>query len=130
MKFKEALIAHLQGEKVDAMGVEGVWRGFIEVVGDARLTHFDAPSFCANVSFRLAPRTIFVNGVEVPAPEKVAPEYGASYYIADPSERDFFCEATSTNHGLDLIWLERGLVYLNKEDAISRAKAMLLTSDK
>lgn len=80
-------------------------------------------------SYRLAPRTIRVNGVEVPAPESVAPEKGITYYVPDPSADAFCYKATWEDQSLDNNWLSRGLVYLNKEDAIARAKAMLLTQE-
>lgn len=79
--------------------------------------------------FRIKPRTIRVNGVEVPAPERVAPNEGAAYYVATPHNEEFCSETTWTSHRLALLWLSRGLVYLRKEDAISRAKAMLLTKE-
>lgn len=127
--FKEALIAHLQGETVEVMGIDGVWKPFMVIVGDTRLVHVDSLSFCAGCSFRLAPRTIRVNGVEVPAPERVAPAYGITYYIPDPTLEDYYCESAWVDGLADIRELERGLVYLTKEDAISRAKAMLLTQE-
>lgn len=80
--------------------------------------------------FRLAPHTICVNGVEVPAPEKVAPEKGSTYYIPDVGVDTFYYKHKWLNDRFDLKNLERGLVYLNKEDAIARAKAMLLTTEE
>lgn len=84
----------------------------------------DSPS-----TFRLAPRTIRVNGVEVPAPEKVAPEKGSTYYIPDIGVDTFYYEHKWFNDRFDLKNLERGLIYRNTEDAIARAKAMLLTQE-
>lgn len=80
--------------------------------------------------FRLTPHTIFVNGVDMAAPEKVAPKVGVTYYIPDFGERLQYFGHTWDGDVLDLCYLDRGVVYLNKEDAIARAKAMLLTSDK
>jgi hypothetical protein len=79
--------------------------------------------------YRLAPRTIKVNGVEVPAPEQAAPDYGATHYVPMPSWADFYAERrwdTSDDH---IHSLKCGLVYLNKDDAINRAKAMLITQE-
>lgn len=130
MNFKEALIAHLKGERVEVMGIDGVWKPFMMIVGDARLVHVDAPSFCAGCSFRLAPRrTIRVNGVEVPAPEMVAPSYDSEYFVADPTATEFTWRFSWQDAESDCMFLERGLVYLRKEDAIDRAKAMLLTQE-
>lgn len=127
--FKEALIAHLQGEKVEVMGIDGVWKPFMMIVGDTRLIHVDSLSFCAGCSFRLAPRTIRVNGVEVPAPESKAPSYDSEYFVADPTATEFTWCYSWEDAESDCMFLERGLVYLRKEDAIARAKAMLLTQE-
>lgn len=130
--FNEALIAHLQGEKVlcrmkaqpncrwDAFekSFEGVW------VSMARTFTADA------YEFRLASHTITVNGVEVPAPESVAPEKGKHFYVPDIYS-DAYAYGNQWNGYSDVHigYFERGLVYLNKEDAIARAKAMLLTQE-
>lgn len=79
--------------------------------------------------FRLAPRTIRVNGVEVPAPESVAPEKGSTYYIPDIGVDACYYDHIWINDLFDMKTLERGIVYLRKEDAIARAKAMLLTQE-
>lgn len=129
--FNEALIAHLQGEKVlcrmkaqpncrwDAFekSFEGVW------VSMARTFTADA------YEFRLASHTITVNGVEVPAPESKAPSYDSEYFVADPTAAEFTWRYSWEYAESDCMFLERGLVYLRKEDAIARAKAMLLTQE-
>lgn len=140
MNFKEALIAHLQGEKVEVFAQfpsydkpqygQHKWRSFGDFYSSFELGDSDNYSKHSGAEYRLAPRTIFVNGVEVTAPESAALEYGCSYYVATTDDDDCASESTWTGHRLDLLWLKRGLVYLNKEDAIARAKAMLLTSDK
>lgn len=72
------------------------------------------------------PKTRIINGFEVPAPETKAPSGNTVYYVSIPH--------ISKYHGANL-WgnekdqveycLKRGLVFLNKEDAIANAKAML-----
>lgn len=129
--FNEALIAHLQGEKVlcrmkaqpncrwDAFekSFEGVW------VSMARTFTADA------YEFRLASHAITVNGVEVPAPESKAPGSHSAYFTADPSAEGFTWCFSWEDTEYDYVLLERGLVYLRQEDAIARAKAMLLTQE-
>ena len=46
-----------------------------------------------DVKFRLKPRTITLNGIEVPAPFK--PEIGDDYYILDQSEPHGFIKIAS-----------------------------------
>lgn len=74
-------------------------------------------------------KTILVNGVEVPAPETKMPEIGAQYYTPQISALDRdkkFKEYPWDGGSFDKSYLEAGLIYLNKEDAIERAKAMML----
>lgn len=79
--------------------------------------------------FRLAPKKILVNGVEVPAPEKVAPKAGVDYFLPCTEAQDMWIAYDWQNGFFDNQCLDRGLVYLNKEDAIARAKAMLITKE-
>lgn len=71
------------------------------------------------------PETRIINGFEVQAPETQEPEYKSDYYVAATANIDFYSEQSWTQHDVDKRWLERGLVFLNKEDAIANAKAML-----
>lgn len=129
MNFKEALIAHLRGEKVQVKKFSE-WQAFEKWVCDhVTLKDSLADDFANACQFRIAPRTILVNGVEVPAPEQAAPDYGATHYVPMPSWADFYAERrwdTSDDH---IHSLKCGLVYLNKDDAINRAKAMLITQE-
>ena len=135
MNFKEALIAHPYAQILR-------WIADGERIQERRKEWCDCDNgtllyMIANVeadvpeNYRLAPRTIFVNGVEVPAPEKVAPKLRYGYFVPNPNgEDDLLEDHVWSNSEYDIEMLKRGLVYLNKEDAIARAKAMLLTSDK
>lgn len=79
--------------------------------------------------FRLAPRTIIVNGVEVPAPEMVAPERGVQYLIPSLSKESLYRSYVWYGGEFDKQMLDRDLVYLTPSDAIARAKAMLITKE-
>lgn len=131
MNFKEALIAHLQGEKVEARAsqMDVPWKDFGSYHRCIRIQQIPYMENVTSIEYRLAPRTIKVNGVEVPAPEQAAPDYGATYYVPMPSWADFYAERrwdTSDDH---IHSLKCGLVYLNKDDAINRSKAMLITQE-
>ena len=76
-------------------------------------------------AYTIAPKTITVNGFKVPAPETVAPGRGITVYIPEVLGTSKVVCSWWT-HGSDQErWLIRGLVYLNKDHAIARAKAML-----
>lgn len=71
------------------------------------------------------PKTKLVNGFEVPAPETKELEYHTGYYLASTITEHFYRDEVWNDHHNDKLWLERGLVFLNKEDAIATAKAMM-----
>lgn len=126
MSFKDALIAHLNGENVQtAAENDGNWFAFDVVFGNLKISQFE---IVEGHKFRIKPRTVMCNGVEVPAPESSAPSQGSGYWVPAPRGDDYvsgFMEWHGDN--LDLKWLERGLVYLSKDAAAERAKAMLIT---
>lgn len=126
MNFKEALIAHLQGENVVCYAGRK-WLGFMEAFGNIRINEMEA--YGSGWQFRIAPRTITVNGVEVPAPEIMVPEKGTWVYVASPASKDMFHKSIWVGIEGNVDLLNMGIVYLNKEDAIARAKAMLITKE-
>jgi hypothetical protein len=78
---------------------------------------------------RLKPKpqpTIRVNGVEVPAPETVAPAVGDMYYVANLAGENLYVCHHWCDDKADIEWLDKGLAYLTAENAIARSEAMLL----
>lgn len=71
------------------------------------------------------PKTRIINGFEVPAPETTKPERNAIYFATDVNHADMAGCREWDNDAFDTRMLERGLVFLTKEDAIANAKAML-----
>lgn len=61
---KEALIALVNGEGVEARGNGGVWMELSTVKWSVH------EILCGDCDFRLKPRTITINNIEVPAPFK------------------------------------------------------------
>ena len=129
MTFKEALIAHLQGEKVEVRTDPSyAWMDFgygVSHVTIREINEFSKSPF----EYRIAPRTILVNGVEVPAPEKNAPSTGTPYFLPCITTEDLCTKITWDGGCADNLWLARGLVYMDEESAIARAKAMLITQE-
>lgn len=108
------VVAGMNGEKVEVERHGGSWEE--KVVGE--LTW--------NLSYyRVAPKTIKVNGHHVPAPEREAPKYGVAYYSPALASPDFTLASRWTNDGVDLVRLKRGLVHLDVNAASTHAKAML-----
>ena len=81
---KEALIALANGEKVQWMNGDC----FQDVTAQWQLCEFLHPSF----KFRLKPRTITINGIEVPAPFE--PKIGEYVYFISSDEVKGYAETT------------------------------------
>lgn len=71
------------------------------------------------------PKTITINGVEVPGPERVSPEVGTKYHAIDISSKTLCVDLTWNNDSVDRRYLELGIVYLNESDCIAVANALL-----
>ena len=71
--------------------------------------------------------TVIINGVECPAPERVAPnvEYREPYYTPDMGSSNLYRRYIWQSDEIDERNLERGLVFLKAEDAIQVTKAIL-----
>ena len=72
-------------------------------------------------------KKLIINGVECTQPQRKPLERGEQYFIADPTNGNMHSGAFIWSDNLqDRKWLEHGLVYLNKEDAIKVATAILM----
>lgn len=130
MKLNEAASAHFAGSRVQChhdTWPSDTWAEFGVEFSSIKLGVMNHSAWDEHYTFRLAPRTVLCNGVEVPAPESVAPKDGVDYYFQTPHGVEIVSRELWRGCNFDLRLLERGLVYLNKEDAIARAKAMLIT---
>jgi hypothetical protein len=66
-----------------------------------------------------------INGFEVPAPETTEPDYGTAYFTPSLAYITMAVYQEWRNDDFDTRALKRGIVFLNEEDAIANAKAML-----
>lgn len=89
---------------------------------------FDCP--VEDYEIRYPKKTIIVNGIEVPAPEKGKLKIKEPYFVPNFSPADGYSWSFWHNDDMDNYHLSRGLVYKKKEDAIARAKAMLVYQEK
>ena len=85
----------------------------------------DLGSLNDGTKYRIKPRTITVNGFEVPEPVREAPEIGSRYWIATTTSHALSGDAVWNADIADLLWLSRGICHTTKEAAIAHAKAML-----
>ena len=72
-------------------------------------------------------KKLIINGVECTQPQRKPLEWGEEYFLADPTTAIMYFGALKwDDSSSDNMWLERGIVYLNKEDAIKVATAILM----
>lgn len=73
-----------------------------------------------------APKTIKVNGFDVPEPMRAVPACGIAYYLACPIDSEYYNYGRWSSGDLqERYWLSRGMLHSTKEAAIAHAKAML-----
>ena len=85
----------------------------------------DGKHFGSHLQYRRKPRTITINGREVPEPMRQAPELMSPYFLTDCR-----CEGKCKAHiwrgdSIDTMWLSRGLCHSTEEAAIAHAEALL-----
>lgn len=78
-----------------------------------------------NVEIVPDPETIAINGVEIPAPVRVAPENGTGYFAIDLSSKAMLVSQRWCNDTVDQRYLDRGLLYLNREACLTAADTIL-----
>ena len=103
-----------EGKEVERQDIDGKWYKKHATCG-----------FEFGRRYRIKPRTITVNGFEVPEPMREAPVVGVEYYLVDVSNDRMAAAYLWRNHTADKCWLSRGICHYTKEAAIAHAKAML-----
>ena len=78
--------------------------------------------FLSKHNYRLKPRTININGFEVPEPLRHEPSDGTVYYVLDMSE---VIVLKWTSDVSEYQWLKAGLIHLTRENAEKHIEALL-----
>ena len=76
-------------------------------------------------TYRLKPRTISINGHEVPEPMRVAPQIGSRFFLALTAQCILAGEHTWQGSHASIEWLAKGLCHVTREAAEAHAKALL-----
>lgn len=79
-------------------------------------------TFHEAAKYRLKPRTININGFEVPEPLRHEPSDGTDYYVLDMSE---VSEMKWTSDVSEYQWLKAGIIHLTREAAEKHLEALL-----
>lgn len=106
----------------DAMLTDKPWELWEFSNDDAWLTHKNHPQWHQETKYRRKPKTININGYEVPEPLRVAPVMETEYYTC---ELDQVCTFFWEGCGFDKNKLKLGLVHSTKEAAELHRKALL-----
>jgi hypothetical protein len=135
-KEKE-MTAHKHAENMrlfaeDALQSKTPWLHWqCRAVGDIEWTNFDGgcPVWRDDVEYRRKPKTIRIGERDVPAPMRVAPAHGSTYWYPNPSNGELFNQTEWVGHNdLDVRRLKHGLVHATKKAAIAHAEALILVS--
>lgn len=124
---KEAVQSFINGEQVEFLDKTGQWRTMLD--------NTILKVFLDHTKFRLKPRTITINGIEVPAPEKNDDpdlellEHDQDYWLVDLANYpDFVIPHKWKGDPPEYAWADRGLIHLSKDAALLHAKALILAS--
>jgi hypothetical protein len=82
-----------------------------------------------NNIYKIAPSFIIVNGVEVPEPVRVMPEFGADVFIVDGTvEKGVLCVGRHTESRYQNVAFANGLMHLTEAAARQHYEALILPS--
>lgn len=85
---------------------------------------FSHPMWDEESQYRRKPRTIKVNGFDVPELVTNSLKVNDYYWLADPTCNNYTRQLRWCNDNMDLFWLTRGLIHSTKEAAVKHAMAM------
>ena len=88
------------------------------------------PEWHENFEYRRKPRTITVNGIEVPEPIREEPKMGEKFFLVNLVSPTLVTAFPWSNHSYDTEWLNKGLLHFTEEAAIAHAKALLAPSQR
>ncbi len=111
----------------DAMETDRPWDRWEHNPPDFLHWHscIDHPSWSEHSKYRRKPRTININGFEVPEPVRVDLEDEQDYFLPDLSATLRTAQSRWGGDEMDAGWLKRGLIHLTREAAEAHARALL-----
>jgi len=113
----------------DAMETEKPWKRWEQLAGyisnDSEwITLSGSPTWNKKFLFRRKPKTININGYEVPEPQREPLRRGDKYYLVDITEKTITLFRW-LNDEADNRWLNQGLIHLIKKSAELHKKAII-----
>lgn len=121
IKILEHQIKNVKAGHVLYAGIQYLHEGeWCDVLHVPKLDINESP-----LMYRIKPRCVDVNGEQVPKPEQYSLMIGMAYYIPNPNHVDYYEECYWKGLQNDYLLLNRGIVHLHREYAITHCKAML-----
>ena len=99
---------------------DAIWRDGFE----------EHPIWHEDFEYRRKPKTITVNGIEVPEPIREEPKVGELYFVVNLSAFTLVTSNTWANDVYDIEWFKRGLLHFTEEAAIAHTEALLAPSQR
>lgn len=114
----------------DAMETDKPWERweFKTIGSDVWVPKEQHPDWYPYRKYRRKPRTITINGIEVPEPTREPPKKGSYYWVATPDGLDLTKKLRWVNDSCDRRSLRRGLCHSTHEAAETHAKALIAAS--
>ena len=107
----------------DALETDKPWEWWESACGGQYYVSLEThPQWTENFKYRRKPRTILINGHEVPEPQRTPLKYGEEYWTLS-----LVCGATSLrweDDYTDFVYLKNGFVHLTKEAAEKHFNAL------
>ena len=88
------------------------------------------PFWISDIEYRIKPKTIIVNGIEVPSPVSKEPIKDKACFLPSLMDYNLYVSIRWTGTDEDYLQLSRGLIHLTKDAAIQHAKALLAFTTK
>ena len=108
----------------DANETDEPWLRWRYMACDQWIDATDPIAFYPEYRYSRKPKTILINGFEVPEPVREPLAEGQAYWLANPTE-DTAQEYAREGNVIDLHWLAAGLIHLTKEAAQTHIDALL-----
>ena len=123
-KHAENMLAYAQ----DAMETDKPWERWEYLAEEHSNTWWKCeghPAWQFAMEYRRKPRTININGFEVPEPVREPLETDTNYYCPHLASSELVSVSTWWDDGCDARRLKSGIIHLTKEAAVTHAKALL-----
>jgi hypothetical protein len=119
---------------LDAIETDKPWERWEQSSGTYRdstwLPCSGHPTWHKKFIFKRKPKTININGFEVPEPVREPLEYPQEFYLVSTTTENLGSMRWGNHNEQQYRWLKQGLIHLTKENAELHAKALLSFTQK